>query len=197
MDLRIIFLSSYEIILSIAFGLLTIYLVNKMLNWTLLKSNSGNALGSGNIAMGIFAGTLVVCILMFVQPSILASINTLQTMITGRETIDLNVVFISFGFFLFFYFITTVISLCVLFLAIWLYLKATINIDEIDEIKNNNIAVSIMLSLVVLGMTLFIQPSLNRFISSFVRYDYSVVEENVPLESGEIAPPMKKVNPEN
>ncbi|SVC44714.1 uncharacterized protein METZ01_LOCUS297568, partial [marine metagenome] len=90
MDFKIIFLATYEMVLSIAFGLLTIFLVNKVLNWTLLNSDSENALAKGNIAVGIFAGTLVVCILMLVQPSILPSINTLQTMLTGRDSIDLG-----------------------------------------------------------------------------------------------------------
>jgi uncharacterized membrane protein YjfL (UPF0719 family) len=171
-------------------------LVNKVLNWTLLNSDSENALAKGNIAVGIFAGTLVVCILMLVQPSILPSINTLQTMLTGRDSIDLGLLLVSFGFFIFFYIVTTALSLGVLFLATWLYLLATINIDEMKEIKKNNIAVSIMLSLVVLGMTLFIKPSVNRFVASFVKYDISLKKIDVQLREGEVAPPMEKINPE-
>ena len=196
MDFKIIFLATYEMVLSIAFGLLTIFLVNKVLNWTLLNSDSENALAKGNIAVGIFAGTLVVCILMLVQPSILPSINTLQTMLTGRDSIDLGLLLVSFGFFIFFYIVTTALSLGVLFLATWLYLLATINIDEMKEIKKNNIAVSIMLSLVVLGMTLFIKPSVNRFVASFVKYDISLKKIDVQLREGEVAPPMEKINPE-
>ena len=196
MDFKIIFLATYEMVLSIAFGLLTIFLVNKVLNWTLLNSDSENALAKGNIAVGIFAGTLVVCILMLVQPSILPSINTLQTMLTGRDSIDLGLLLVSFGFFIFFYIVTTALSLGVLFLATWLYLLATINIDEMKEIKKNNIAVSIMLSLVVLGMTLFIKPSVNRFVASFVRYDISLEKIDVQLREGEVAPPMERINPE-
>lgn len=196
MDFKIIFLATYEMVLSIAFGLLTIFLVNKVLNWTLLNSDSENALAKGNIAVGIFAGTLVVCILMLVQPSILPSINTLQTMLTGRDSIDLGLLLISFGFFIFFYIVTTALSLGVLFLATWLYLIATINIDEMKEIKKNNIAVSIMLSLVVLGMTLFIKPSVNRFVASFVKYDISLKKIDVQLREGEVAPPMERINPE-
>ena len=196
MDFKIIFLATYEMVLSIVFGLLTIFLVNKVLNWTLLNSDSENALAKGNIAVGIFAGTLVVCILMLVQPSILPSINTLQTMLTGRDSIDLGLLLVSFGFFIFFYIVTTALSLGVLFLATWLYLLATINIDEMKEIKKNNIAVSIMLSLVVLGMTLFIKPSVNRFVASFVKYDISLKKIDVQLREGEVAPPMEKINPE-
>ena len=52
-----------------------------------------------------------------------------------------------------------------------------------------------MLSLVVLGMTLFIQPSVNRFVASFVRYDMNLVNENIILNEGEVLPPIEKINP--
>jgi hypothetical protein len=195
MDFRVIFLATYEMTISIIFGLLTIFLVIKMLNWTLLHSDSQNHLEKGNIAMAIFAGVLVLCNLILVQPSILPSINTLQTMLTGKENIDLGLMLVSFGFFVVFYFATMLISFGVLLGATWIYLKVTIHLDEIKEIKANNIAVSIMLSLVVLGMTLFIQPSVNRFVASFVRYDISLINENIILNEGEVLPPIEKINP--
>tara|TARA_Y100001970_G_scaffold161659_1_gene197650 strand:+ start:3948 stop:4538 length:591 start_codon:yes stop_codon:yes gene_type:complete len=196
MDLRIVFLASYEAILSITFGLLTIFLVNKILNITLLKTDTEDSLLSGNIAMGVFAGTLVLCNLILVQPSILPSISTLQTMLVGKESISIELLLVSFGFFLFFYLVTTLLSIGVLLSAVWIYLQATVNIDEIKEIRKNNIAVSVMLSLVVLGMTLFIQPSVSRLIASFVRYEVSVDDENSVVRDGEVAPPMEKINPE-
>ena len=195
MDFRVIFLATYEMTISIIFGLLTIFLVIKMLNWTLLHSDSQNHLEKGNIAMAIFAGVLVLCNLILVQPSILPSINTLQTMLTGKDSIDLGLMLVSFGFFVVFYFVTMLISFGVLLGATWIYLKVTIHLDEIKEIKANNIAVSIMLSLVVLGMTLFIQPSVNRFVASFVRYDISLINENIILNEGEVLPPIEKINP--
>ena len=152
-------------------------------------------MAKGNIAMAIFAGVLVLCNLILVQPSILPSINTLQTMLTGKENIDLGLMLVSFGFFVVFYFTTMLISFGVLLGATWIYLKVTIHLDEIKEIKANNIAVSIMLSLVVLGMTLFIQPSVNRFVASFVRYDMNLVNENFILNEGEVLPPIEKINP--
>ena len=196
MDIKIIFLATYEIVLSIVFGLLTIFLVNKVFNRTLLKGDSENSLSKGNVAMGIFAGTLVICNLILVQPSILPSINTLQAMQMGKDSFDLGLFFVSFGFFLIFYLATTILSIGVLFSATALYLKATINIDEIEEIKKNNIAVSVMLSLVVLGMTIFIRPSVGRFVQSFVKYDMSIESNVTEIKEGEVAPPMEKISPE-
>ena len=116
-------------------------------------------------------------------------------MLIGKEEIDIGLLLVSFGFFLVFYFVTMLLSFGVLIAATWLYLQVTVNVDEIKEIRANNIAVSIMLSLVIVGMTLFIQPSLNRFVASFVRYDTSFIQEDIELEEGEVLP-MKKISPE-
>ena len=189
MDITTIILATYETVLSVVFGLLTIFLVTKTLNKSLLKSDSDNALVEGNVSIGLLAGTLILCNLMLIQPSILPTINSLQAMIAGENGFTLNAFLISFGFFLVFYVITASISIGVLFLTTWLYLKSTVNIDEMEEINNNNIAVSIMLSLVVIGMTLFIKPSLDRFVSAFVNYDIELIDDTYNMDDTELMIP--------
>ena len=103
MDITTIILATYETILSVVFGLLTIFLVTKTLNKILLKTDSDNALAKGNISIGLLAGTLIVCNLILVQPSILPTINSLQAMTSGESGFTLNAFLISFGFFLVFY----------------------------------------------------------------------------------------------
>ena len=189
MDITTIILATYETVLSVVFGLLTIFLVTKTLNKSLLKSDSDNALVEGNVSIGLLAGALILCNLMLIQPSILPTINSLQAMIAGENGFTLNAFLISFGFFLVFYVITASISIGVLFLTTWLYLKSTVNIDEMEEINNNNIAVSIMLSLVVIGMTLFIKPSLDRFVSAFVNYDIELIDDTYNMDDTELMIP--------
>lgn len=189
MDLTTIILATYETVLSVVFGLLTIFLVTKTLNKSLLKSDSDNALVEGNVSIGLLAGTLIVCNLMLIQPSILPTINSLQAMIAGENGFTLNAFLISFGFFLVFYVITASIAIGVLFVTTWLYLKSTINIDEMEEINKNNIAVSVMLSLVIVGMTLFIKPSLDRFVSAFVNYDIELIDDTYSLDDAELLIP--------
>ena len=196
MDITTIILATYETVLSVVFGLLTIFLVTKTFNKTLLKTDSENALASGNISIGLLAGTLIVCNLMLIQPSILPTINSLQAMTAGESGFTLNAFIVSFGFFLVFYILTASIAIGVLFAATWLYLKSTINIDEMKEINKNNIAVSIMLSLVIVGMTLFIKPSLDRFVSAFVNYDIELIDDTYNKDDTElmIPPQMEEIN---
>lgn len=194
MDITTIILATYETVLSVVFGLLTIFLVTKTLNKILLKTDSDNALAKGNISIGLLAGTLIVCNLILVQPSILPTVNSLQAMTAGESGFTLNAFLISFGFFLVFYILTASIAIGVLFAATWLYLKSTINIDEMKEINKNNIAVSVMLSLVIVGMTLFIKPSLDRFVSSFVSYDnFEFIIDDYEKSDGDNEPKFQDI----
>lgn len=199
MDFRILFFASYETLLAIVFGLLTIYVVTKILENLLIHNDSGNALKDGNVATGLLAGTIVLCSLILVQPSILPSIHALQVMLAAQDTLEIPMFLISFCYFLVFYAITTILSILVLFLGIFIYFKISVHVDEIAELKNNNLAVAVILSIVILGLTLFIKPSVERFVSSLVSYD--TIEEtfsmDVDIPEGQKAPPPLRILPEH
>ncbi len=184
MDWRLIFFSSYETVLSVVFGLVTIFLSIKILDLTILRVREGaetdSALNQGNVALGILCGTVIISILILVQSSILPAVSNMQTMATGRDSISFMMVVKSMGMFILYYVVATIISIVILFLSIAIYMWGTTKIDEIAEIKKNNIAISVMLSMVILGMTIFIRPSVNRFISSWV--DYRAGENTIRVE---------------
>ena len=199
MDWRVVFFASYESVLSIVFGLVTIVITTKVLERTILHVNSENSLKTGNVSLGLFGGTLKLCILLLVQSSILPSISALQTMVLGNQDITLKLVFISFTYFLFFYAITLIISMIALYLCTETYMVATTHVDEVKELKENNIAIAVIFSMVVLGMTLFIRPSIGRFISSLVNYQALEAKSFLapaPSTDGMAAPPKKPVMPE-
>jgi hypothetical protein len=199
MDFRILFFAIYETLLAIIFGLITIYIVTRILENMFLRDAGGHALKEGNIAFGLVAGTIVLCSLILIQPSILPSIHALQVMLAGQETFEIPMFLISFCYFLVFYAITTILSILVLFLGIFIYFKVSRHVDEIAELKSNNIAVAAMLSIVILGLTLFIKPSVERFVSSLVSYD--MIEETFSIDAvvpeGQVAPPPQRILPEH
>ncbi len=200
MDLRIIFFATYETVLSVTFGLLTIFTVYKALNKAFLSSNLDSDLKKGNIAVSIFAGAITICVLILVQSSILPSVNALRAMVLSSAKIHITMVLLSLGYFLVFYLISVVISVVVILLSIGIYMRATKKIDEIEEIKKNNIAVAVILSLVILGVMLFIKPSVSRLISSFVNYemvDKKIVKTIRNSVKEKTVPPPKVVIPDN
>lgn len=171
MDLRLIFFSSYETVLSVIFGLVTVVISYKLFTAFMLKEDADDDLNKGNTAVAILAGVMTISVLILVQSSILPAVNTLQTMALGGEKITAVKVFISLGYFLLFYAISLVISIAIMFASVNIYMFLTTKVEEMQEIRGNNIAISIMLSCVIIGMTLFIQPSVSRFIGSLVNYE--------------------------
>jgi hypothetical protein len=204
MDWNTFFFASYEMIISILFSLLTIFITQIFLNKTLLDKHETGSDYVTNLAVAIFAGTIIISVLILVNSSILPAVDTLRAMVLASEKISLRMVGVSLLYFLLFFAITLFFSIIILYLAIKVYFKATIGLDEMMELRNKNVAVSVIMSLVVLGIALFVRPSLSRFISSLVHYEkfeeMAIKEktgqpEDKENKEGEMIVPLKKIEP--
>lgn len=171
MDTNRIIFSLYDMSLSLIFGLLTIYIALKVIDKLVLRENTLKMVKEGNISIALFKAVLIICTLLLIQTSVISSGSALQTMVESHNKITVQIFMISLGYFLLFYAISLIFSVLLILISFFVYIKATVNLDEIAEIKKNNIAVSISLSLVILGMTLFIRPSFHNLIGSFVNYN--------------------------
>ncbi|HAS39332.1 MAG TPA: hypothetical protein DCS93_02580 [Microscillaceae bacterium] len=171
MDNNVIF-SLYDTILSLIFGLVTIYISLRVIDKLVLRESTLKMVKEGNTSIAIFKGVLIICTLLLTYNSIESSGAALRTMVFNYGgNLTGKIFLISLGYFLLFYAISLVFSVLVILISFYVYIKATVDLDEIAEIKKNNIAVSISLSLVIFGMTLFIRPSLDKLTQSFINYD--------------------------
>jgi hypothetical protein len=203
MDWNTFFFASYEMIISIIFSLLTIFVTQLFLNKTLLDSKLEGSSYVDNLAVAIFAGTIIISVLILVNSSILPAVDTLRAMVLAAEKITWRMVGVSLLYFLFFFIITIFFSIIILYLAIRVYFFATRSLDELQELRHKNISVAIMMSMVVMGIALFVRPSLSRFISSLVHYekfqDIAIKEKeqlNPANNNGnEMIVPLKKIEP--
>lgn len=182
MNWHTFFFTSYEVLLAIIFSLITVFITKVALNKTLLKKDLDG--DSTNLAVSIFSGTIILCILLLVNSSVLPAVDTLNVMrVTGRE-LTAQMFLTSFLYFLLFFSISIFFSILLLFAALKVYLLSTTKVDEMEELKNNNVAVSVLMSIVLIGITLFVQPSLERFIFSMVDYNASD-QAGEPIDEGE------------
>ncbi len=186
MNWNTFFFATYEVLLAIIFSLITVFITKLVLNKTLLKKDLDG--DSKNLAVSIVSGTIILCILLLVNSSVLPAVDTLDVMSVTGQQITASMFLTSFLYFLLFFSISIFFSILLLFAALKVYLMSTTKVDEEEELKNNNIAVSVLMSMVLLGITLSVQPSLERFIFSMVNYDVSeeLIEEEP--EEGMIIP---------
>ncbi|PWJ40189.1 DUF350 domain-containing protein [Sediminitomix flava] len=193
-------LASYELILSITFSLVTVFLVRKWLSVKLLREKDENHTErTGNLALAIFAGTLILCTLLLVHSSFLPAVDTLNVVIQSADGFTLDILFTSFIYFLLFFAVSVSFSMGLIFLTTKVYTYATTEIDEMKELDNKNTAVAVILSIVILGTTITVQPALKRFIFSLVSYEQvekitrrPLVPQKIQETKGQVVPKISK-----
>ena len=169
-DNQVIFFSTYELMISVVFGLRTVFIVRRFIRATLFKPEKPNEF-MNNVSTNIVSGGLTVCVLILVQSSVLPSVDAPRTMVLGQEQLTFKIVAISFGYFLAFYALSIIISICVIYASMRIHMAATVDVDEIAEIRGDNIAQAILLTAIFVGVTLFLQEPVGRFIETLVDYD--------------------------
>ena len=177
--------ANYEILLAITFSLITVFITKKVLNKTLLNRGKEENNHYENIATAIFSGTIILCVLLLVNSSLLPAVDTLNVMLLSGDSLTFDMFVTSFSYFLLFFGISIILSLALIFLTLKVYFIATIDVDELKELKSKNIAVAIIMSMVILGITLSVKPSLERFIFSMVSYEKPLINHAPELKKGE------------
>jgi uncharacterized membrane protein YjfL (UPF0719 family) len=177
--------------------LLTIFITKKILNFLFIKGDQDDL--KDNLALSIFSGSIIIGVLMLVNSSILPAVDTLRVMVLANEVITFNMVGLSFLYFLLFFTISIFFSIVILFLTLKVFFKATGWVEEMKEMRNKNVAVAIVVAAVGIGISLFVRPALNRFISSLIHYEKfeSIGNESIPEEDepGGMIIPLEQVEP--
>jgi len=168
MDTQTLFVAGYEVALSLFFGLLTVFMAIRVLHATFLRDVD---IREENLATSLFAGATVLCVLILVQASVLPSVDALRSMVLGHNQVTAGSVAVSLGYFLLFYTISLVLGIAVVLLATQIYMVATVKIDELAELKGNNLGVAVILCSVLVGTTLFVRAPVQRLLASLVDYD--------------------------
>ena len=179
MSRKTIYFASYELVISFAIGLLMVFIALKILNKYILQIEGDEKHHTKNTAIGIISGAIIVCVLLLVQSSILPSVNTLQLLAINFQEFTVSKFFVTLLYLIIFLVMSILIGLLMLYLSFKIFIVASKDIDEVEEIKSNNVVVSIILSSMLIGMTLFVRPGLERFIGSLI--DYERVQKIEPL----------------
>ncbi|GIV39152.1 MAG: hypothetical protein KatS3mg033_0952 [Thermonema sp.] len=186
MNQQLVFVALYETALSLIFGLLTLYLALKIVDKLILKQDSLRTIQEGNLAVAVFKGALVLSIFLMAQNSIEPSVQALKVMVLSSNKLKAGMLAVAFAYFIVFYLTSLVGALLLILISLNVYVSATKDIEEIEEIKNKNVAVAVLLSFVIVGVTIFIRPAFDNLITSFV--DFSGLTRYEQAEGGRVAP---------
>lgn len=168
-QLNVIFLSSYEFILSFISCMVTIYLTTRFLNKYILSKPIEWFIAEKHEAGCLISGALVFCVLYLVNGSIKHSTTALQSLLLSHGKFSWMILGVALLHFVVFYLITFFTAFWAIFVMSIILRKMMAPIDFDDEVeKKRSLGLSMFLTFVVTSVTVYIQPGMNNFLGSLV-----------------------------
>ena len=151
---------------SILIGLLVLYISYRVID-KLIRQKHG--IKNTNTAYAIFCSGVLFSVAYLIS-GIKAPILNSVRMIQDQANYDGIILLDGFKYTGLFLAIILIVITIVNFLSIFLFTLMTKDIKEFEEIKNNNIAVSIITAVVIISISLLAKDSLYLILESFVPY---------------------------
>ena len=172
-EMKVLFLTSYEVSMSVVFSMVTVYLSIKFLNKFILSSPVEVFIRKRHVPGCLISGILICCVLFLVQGSIEHSTLALQSLVIAHNAFTLKILGIALLYFLAFYVVTFITSFFVIFVISIMYRRMMKDIDFDDEVDNHqNLGLSVFLSVTLIGIIVFIEKPLNHLLGSMVFHEW-------------------------
>jgi uncharacterized membrane protein YjfL (UPF0719 family) len=156
-----------EIILSFISGLFIFFISFNVFSLITKDIDELKEIKENNISVAILGVSFVFGIMLIVKSAISPAMDTLTELLQAKEFIIGQTVF-AFIRIVVFYVVSALFAFLILWLSIKVFLILTIDIDEMDEIKNKNISVSIIISTLVVSMSILLINPLITLLNGLV-----------------------------
>ena len=167
MNIHLIILGLIEIFISALSGVLIYFISLKIFTFLTKDIDETKELKNNNIAVSILVSSFLFCIMLLIKASIGPSMETL-----GFAMIPVNISLKTVGFAILRIIIMFLISAIFAFIFLWVsvivFMLLTSKINEMQEIKKNNIAVSIIVAVLMLSLAIIILNPLKTLLKGFV-----------------------------
>ena len=155
-----------ELIVSVLIGVIVLFITYRVINKLIREKNN---IELNNTAFSIFCFFLlfsVAYLISGIKAPILTSVRMLQDKVDYEGLLLLDGLKYTGLFLTIIIIVITLVNL----LSIFLFTMMTKNVNEFEEIKKNNIAVSIITGVVIISISLLAKDSLYLILESFVPY---------------------------
>ena len=166
MNTDLFFYSIIEILISLILGIFLMYFTYRLLDKFVKRKYD---ISITNLSFSILSSSVLFSVAYLIS-GIKAPILTSLRLLSKDLEYDGSLILDGFKYtFLFLTIIIIAIGL-IIFLSIQLYTRMTKEINEFKEIEANNVAVSIVLGIIVISISLLIKDSLYLMLETFVPY---------------------------
>ena len=183
MNLQLIFQGLIEISISLITGLLIFFGSFKIFTIITKNLDELKELKEKNTAIGILIASFVFGIMLLVKSAIGPAVDTLGS-ILGKSELPGIIIIYAILRIIFIYIIAAVFSFLVLWLSMNMFMILTTKIDEIEEIKNNNYSITIVLTVLILSISIILSQPLTTLLQGVMASPQ--ITQNEPLFNLEI-----------
>jgi uncharacterized membrane protein YjfL (UPF0719 family) len=157
-----------ELGLSLILGVLVAYVSFRLFARMTRDLDEVEELERNNVAVGMLLGSMLVGVAVIVRKSLYPSISCLKTAL--YQGLDLTRCLQTVGLSLLYVLLSFLIAVGCIGLSTRLFLRLTHDLNEMAEIRKNNIAVAITLGSVIIVVSLFISQGVQNVLSSIIPY---------------------------
>lgn len=169
MNLLLFITGIVQIALSLVVAIFIIYFTSKIFRKLISGINETEELKKNNISVAILNGSIVLALILVIKKSIDSSItifaNTLRNPDAGFSTY-MESALIMIGHIL----LGGIIAFTTIYIGLQIFIWLTKDLDELNEIKGNNIAVGILLGIIIVSIALLLQPGIVTVLDSLIPF---------------------------
>ncbi len=169
MDIILLITGLVQILLSLFLGILFVYSASKVFQRLTHGTNETEELKNNNVAVAILNGGIVLAIIIVVRNSIETAITIFSNTLRNPEAVLMTYVktaFLMLGHIV----LAGIIAFAAVYVALLIFMRLTKDLDELKEIKENNIAVSIFLSVIIIAIALLLEPGLRTLLDALIPF---------------------------
>ena len=169
MDISLLIAGILQLILSLLIGLTFIYAGFRFFHKRIKTIDEISELKKNNIAVAILNGSIIISLVIMVKNAIEPAITTFTLTLRNPDS-TLSSFLQTAGIMLIQIMVAGAIAFISIYVALSLYTFLTRDLDELDEIKKNNIAVSIVLGVVIISISLLMQQGIKSILDALIPF---------------------------
>jgi len=169
MNFTLLFIAIVQIALSLLLGIFIIYLASRIFQKFTKGIDDTEELKNNNIAVSVLNSSIVLSLIIVIRNSIDSAItvfsNTLRDPSAAfSDFIEMALVMLGQII------LSSVIAFSAIYFGLQIFMKLTKDLDEMLEIKKNNISVSILMAVILISLALLLEPGIIALLDALIPF---------------------------
>jgi uncharacterized membrane protein YjfL (UPF0719 family) len=169
MDFILLVTGVVQVILSLIIAVTLVYISSKIFRRLISGINEADELKKNNVAVAILNGAIILALILVVKKSIESAITIFGNTLRNPDAVLSSYIqsaMIMIGHII----LGGMIAFTTIYTALQIFMWLTEDLDELNEIKENNTAVGILLGIIIVSMALLLQPGVDAILNSLIPF---------------------------